>query len=728
MKHWYQKNLRFLQTVLRAPDIVNYDAKGVVAYMKKANANVLVVNAGGVMDFFKNPLPMSKENPFMTAGQDILKDVCREIHAAGMHVIVRVDFRGVEKTRYEQHPDWFAKDIHGNPKTTQYARELFHQPCYLSYYANEHAEEYVRYLMSHYALDGIWENAVSFGTGICYCERCRARYLKDMGKGLPVLEEKNGQGIVAMFNTNNAFFSPEFDEYRRWKGVCADEHIQRIRNATKAFGEDKAYSAEIFDIYNSVASKRCSIGHENAKRHFDYLISCVFMDASFLFGGNATGRAYSTINDAGTTIRLSRALQQTKQPVINTGGNGTRARYICDPLIETRQWLWEIVSVGGGVWNCYFNGQHPDSTHDRRAAFSEKDAYSFLSQNSDMISDSAPVRDVALFYSSANLDKFGNPKEELDDFQNHFRGAERVLIEKHIPYGFVVGDEDFSLEILTGIKTLILPNAGILTNRQMEIIREYVKNGGGLVATYESSLYNPDGSKRDNYGLSDVFGCSYEGESLATINDYYFTVKNAASPIFEGLGNAELIMSGGKTAICTAAEDSERAAGYLPEILNQPPEYAWIEKMDSPHAGIVVRRYGEGRVVYFANNTDALCYLNGHEDFTEIYANAINYTSQKDYTISTDAYRSVHTNLIETKGDGKTTYILSFINTTGTQQRPVKEIIPVGPFTVKLPLKGRKLVEGKVVWGHVAVDANAEDVIVTAARFEDFSSIQLTVQ
>ena len=33
MKYWYQENLRFLQTVLREIDIIDYDAAGVVNYM-----------------------------------------------------------------------------------------------------------------------------------------------------------------------------------------------------------------------------------------------------------------------------------------------------------------------------------------------------------------------------------------------------------------------------------------------------------------------------------------------------------------------------------------------------------------------------------------------------------------------------------------------------------------------------------------------------------------------
>lgn len=40
-KYWYQKQLRILQTVLREPDIINYDAVAVVKYMKKLTQIVL---------------------------------------------------------------------------------------------------------------------------------------------------------------------------------------------------------------------------------------------------------------------------------------------------------------------------------------------------------------------------------------------------------------------------------------------------------------------------------------------------------------------------------------------------------------------------------------------------------------------------------------------------------------------------------------------------------------
>ena len=110
-QQWYQQNLRFLQTVLRECDIIDYDAAKVVSYMKEVHANTIVVNAGGVIDFFDYPFDMRNPNRFLK--NDILTPLCDEIHKAGMRIIVRVDFRGVEQRRYNLHPDWFALDQHG---------------------------------------------------------------------------------------------------------------------------------------------------------------------------------------------------------------------------------------------------------------------------------------------------------------------------------------------------------------------------------------------------------------------------------------------------------------------------------------------------------------------------------------------------------------------------------------------------------------------------------------
>lgn len=114
-KYWYQKQLRMLQTVFREPDIMHYDAVSVVDYLKKTSTNCIIVNAGGIVDFFENDTELGQKNPFMTT-EDMLRDLTGECHDNGIRVMVRVDFRGVDKARYEQKPDWFAQEPDGSAK------------------------------------------------------------------------------------------------------------------------------------------------------------------------------------------------------------------------------------------------------------------------------------------------------------------------------------------------------------------------------------------------------------------------------------------------------------------------------------------------------------------------------------------------------------------------------------------------------------------------------------
>ena len=62
---WYQKPVRIMHTVLREIDAKNYDANAVVDYLKKVGYNTLCVNAGGIVDFFQNPLPAANVNRLM---------------------------------------------------------------------------------------------------------------------------------------------------------------------------------------------------------------------------------------------------------------------------------------------------------------------------------------------------------------------------------------------------------------------------------------------------------------------------------------------------------------------------------------------------------------------------------------------------------------------------------------------------------------------------------------
>lgn len=694
---WYNKQLRMVQTVLREPDIVDYDAKAVVDYLEKAKANSIIVNAGGIVDFFQNEIELANPNALMTK-ENMLGDLVKEAHERNIKVMVRVDFRGVEKARYDKKPHWFSANADGRPKINP---QGLYSPCYNSEYANGHAVRYIKNLMSLYDIDGVWENSVGFGTGACYCKTCRDLYKKDTGKEIPVAEN---------------YDSPVFDEYREWKAGCADRHIKLLRDTVKSFGEERAFCAEIFGMFHANGAKNTGIDLYNAKKHFDFLVSPAFLTV------HNTKSNYDILSYAASSVRFMKSLDKDRQTVLLSGNNGTIWRYVIDPKVESRIWLWEAASVGGGFWNCMFNGQYPGGTYDNRNAYVESDVYHYLADNEEILGTQVPKEDVGIYFSKASRDRFGNDNEDKDGYGVFIKGVERVLVDNHIQYNFIP-DMDFSLERIKDLKLLLIPNGACISDEHIDIIKEYVNMGGGIIASYETSLYDEKGKKRDDFGLKELFGCSYTGIEKDTAFDCYQMI-NAEHPILEGINNTSLLINGGKTLLCTPLEQEKfiSVCNYIPIIPNQPPEKAWIKDMKTDFPTITAGTFGKGRVVYFSNQMDKLCHTNGHEDYTTVYYNAIKWAKNTELSLKTNAPDSVHIALTQNNQD-EYQNVLSLVNITSAPRRPIKVLQPVYNFYINVRLKGNNLKEFKVL----KQDGDIKVTVVKGGEGELIARVEVSV-
>ena len=79
---------------------------------------------------------------------------------------------------------------------------------------------------------------------------------------------------------------------------------------------------------------------------------------------------------------------------------------------------------------------------------------------------------------------------------------EQALIQAKVPFEIIFDD---NLKNLSKYRVLVLPDQECLTDEQMGLIREYVKRGGGLVATELTSLYTEWRQRRSDFGLGDLF-------------------------------------------------------------------------------------------------------------------------------------------------------------------------------------------------------------------------------
>ncbi len=184
-------------------------------------------------------------------------------------------------------------------------------------------------------------------------------------------------------------------------------------------------------------------------------------------------------------------------------------------------------------------------------------------------------------------------------------GAARSLQEAHIPYAVVTKS---NLGRLGDHRVIVLPNVLVMSDAEVEAFRSYVAGGGALYASGYSSLVSDDGSRREDFGLSDVFGVSAHAMMDHTLAFFTPTEKRLA-----GLPQEHLIHRGGWIAIQnrTAKVLAGLTKPWCPEVGSTVwrPSFASIHSSPpglEPFApGITWHRFGRGRVCYTAGPIEA---------------------------------------------------------------------------------------------------------------------------
>jgi len=106
---------------------------------------------------------------------------------------------------------------------------------------------------------------------------------------------------------------------------------------------------------------------------------------------------------------------------------------------------------------------------------------------------------------AANVGIFCSINQFYSDEFSYFNPASRVLADNGIAHVMTV-ERDFSPVELAKYRVLVLPYVPLLSDFEVETIKDYVNNGGGLVVLGLSSFKDENGLRRKNLGLSDVLG------------------------------------------------------------------------------------------------------------------------------------------------------------------------------------------------------------------------------
>lgn len=149
----------------------------------------------------------------------------------------------------------------------------------------------------------------------------------------------------------------------------------------------------------------------------------------------------------------------------------------------------------------------------------------WLRDNRPWLVDVLPYADVGILT--------GNPSRELDQIPllaEIWEASHRAFTGIAGPFGdhpgFDVGvglrDSGYFTERVGGsfagrpfdldtYRMLLVPETALLDEKLMGDVREYVHNGGKVLAFGHASLFDPKGEKRADFGLGDVFGVKLTG-------------------------------------------------------------------------------------------------------------------------------------------------------------------------------------------------------------------------
>jgi len=200
------------------------------------------------------------------------------------------------------------------------------------------------------------------------------------------------------------------------------------------------------------------------------------------------------------------------------------------------------------------------------------------------------------------------------------------------------------------------------------------------------------------------------------------------------IDHTRVIMNEDRTLLVrySGQSDQEVICTYIPQIYNQPPEFAWTDQLETEFPTIIAREYGQGRVIYFANQTDRSCYTNGHEDFIQTLENAVRWTAGQPLSLSTNAPESVQVALTRDAADSDS-LILSLVNMTGSTRRPMRQLVSVRDLEITIQLDAGTQLAGSD-WlrcehgGSVVCKGEQQQIDIRIDQLDEFAAVHLRLE
>ncbi len=221
---------------------------------------------------------------------------------------------------------------------------------------------------------------------------------------------------------------------------------------------------------------------------------------------------------------------------------------------------------------------------------------------------------------------------------------------------------------------------------------EYVHSGGRIVATHETSLYDEWGMQRPDFGLSELFGCSYAGHTDRNVRNSYLATKPGHA-LTRGLEDTPRIIGAtGYVAVKPHDGVTDSPLMLIPSYPDLPMESVYPRDTTTRTSMAYCREVGRGRVVYLPMDIDRCFWQVMNPDQRLILRNAVEWAADEQSFIHVEG-PGVLDIACWRQPDFITVHLVNLTNPM-LLRAPFRELIQMGPYRVKLTLPPDFVVKG----------------------------------
>jgi Hypothetical glycosyl hydrolase 6/Beta-galactosidase trimerisation domain len=641
---WFDTPMRWVQLTLVENDPGRFDATFWLDYFRRLHADAATLSAGGIVAYYPTEVPLHHRSEWLGA-TDPFGTLVTGCRALGMRVVARTDPHAVRDEVRTAHPDWIAVTRNGDPLRHWANRDLW-VTCALGPYNFEFMDQVHREIVSKYRVDGIFSNRWAPQGGDCFCVHCQENFRKATGGELPRTSDSRDPARRSFIEWRKARLT---ELWKRWDATvrAANPEARFIPNGPpdlKTAGELAA-----IQFTDNQARRGLTPPWANGRRAKEY---------RSVMGRRPIGGIFSVGLEE--PYRWKDSVQS-------------------EP--EIRLWVAEGTANGMRPWVTKFSGV----LYDKRWLPAVERIYQWHFSHERYLRNEAPLARVAVLHSEQTSTYYPGITQG-DRHEDHLLGMYHALVEARVPFEFV-HEAFLTPERLEPFKVLILADAAALSDAQCEAIRAYVKRGGSIVATSATSLFDETGQRRPDFGLADVFGVSFAGRVDGPMQNSYLSLDpdgktGARHPILDGLQDAPRIINGVFRIDVRPTTDFPSPITLIPSYPDLPMEdvYPRVPRTDTRE--IYLRDLGRSRTVYVPWDIDRTFWEVMCVDHGRLLRNAVVWAANEPAPVELAGPGLIDVTVWRQRSS-MTVHLVNLTNPM-MMKGPLREVIPVGPFTARI--------------------------------------------